>query len=278
MIDSPEGPREFRDDRPGRSLEVVTSTSNPTIKLARSLHRRRMRYRERALLIEGPRAIETAVDHGAHLRVVLLDASRIDDHSPPQRFLLSADRVMRVDTVLFREIADTENPQPVMAIASMPERTVPVDCSLVLAVDGVRDPGNLGTLIRSAAAAGVDAVALLPGSVDPTNLKVVRSSAGAIYAIPVVPFADIGQIVDRAFQTPPQVVLAEAGSDTAYDAFDWEPPSVLVIGSEGAGAGETTRTFATAAVAIPMAQGIESLNAAVSGSILLFEATSQRRR
>ena len=256
---------------------MVTSASNPTIKLARSLHRRRMRYRERALLIEGRRAIDTAIEHGARVRALLLDASRVHEHPAPSQLLDAADRVLHVDRGLFLETADTESPQPVIAIATMPQSAPPVDCSLVLAVDGVRDPGNVGTLIRSAAAAGIDAVALLPGTVDPTNLKVVRSSAGAIYAIPLVPVEDIRQIVERLFRYETQVIVAEAGSDTSYDSVDWRMPSILVVGNEGAGVGETTRTFATAEVSIPMAEGIDSLNAAVSGSILLFEATRQRR-
>ena len=277
MSDSPEGTRNTRDDRPGRPSEIVTSAANPTIKLARSLHRRRMRYRERALLIEGRRAIDTAVEHGARVRALLLDASRAYEQPLLSHLMDAAERVVQVDGALFLEIAYTENPQPVIAITSMPQSSPPVDCSLVLALDGVRDPGNVGTLIRSAVAAGIDAVALLPGTVDPTNLKVVRSSAGAIYAIPLVPVEDIGQIIERLFRNQTQVIIAEASSDVSYDSVDWRVPSILVVGNEGAGVGETTRTFATAEVAIPMAQGIESLNAAVSGSILLFEATRQRR-
>ncbi len=280
MTRLPEGARNDRDDRPGRLAEIITSPANPTIKLARSLHRRRMRYRERALLIEGPRAIKTAVDNGAHVRALLIDADRIDAIDPLllERLAREADRVVRVEPRLFQEITDTEQPQPLLAVSSLPDQPIPPDCSLVLAIDAIRDPGNLGTLIRSAAAAGADAVALLPGTVDPTNPKAVRASAGTLYVLPVIQIGDLGELINRAFATPPQVVVAEATTDMMHDAFDWRSPTILVIGAEGEGIGETSRTYATASVSIPMAQGVESLNAAVSGSILLFAAESQRRR
>lgn len=279
MTGLPECARNGRDDRPGRPVEIITSPANPTIKLARSLHRRRMRYRERALLIEGPRAIESAIDNGAHLRALLVDAERGEAVDPVLLARLSrgAERVIRVEPRLFQDITDTEQPQPLLAVASLPDRSLPADCSLVLAIDAIRDPGNLGTLIRSAAAAGLDAVALLPGTVDATNPKVVRASAGTLYAVPVVQVSDLGELIERAFTNPPQVVIAEASTDTMYDAFDWRSPTILVVGAEGEGVGETSRTFATASVSIPMNQGVESLNAAVSGSILLFAAASQRR-
>lgn len=280
MMADPEDFRNERDDRLGRPVEIITSPANPTIKLARSLHRRRMRYRERAMLLEGLRTIETAFAYGAELRALLINADRINtiDTALLTRLSDESERVISVESRLFMEIAATEQPQPIIAVASLPERALPSDCSLVLAIDGLRDPGNLGTLIRSAAAAGVDAVALLPGSVDPTNPKAVRASAGTVYAVPIATVDDIGQLIDRAFAGSAQVVLADAPSDNAYDTYDWRSPTVLVVGSEADGVGETSRTFATGTVAIPMAQGVESLNAAVSGSILVFAIDSQRRR
>ncbi len=259
--------------------ELITSPANPTIKLARSLHRRRMRHRERAILVEGTRAIQTATEHGAGIRALLIDASRADDIDPSLLSSLreSAGRVLLVDPSLFQQVTDTEHPQPLVAICAMPDNPLPIDSTFVVALDGVRDPGNLGTLLRSSAAAGADGVALLHGSVDPWNPKAIRASVGAVFALPLQSFATVNDIADTCFLKPPIVVIADSDGERAYDAVDWTQPALLVIGGEAEGVSEDVRTYADIVVAIPMAPGVESLNAAVAGSIIAFEVARQRR-
>jgi TrmH family RNA methyltransferase len=260
-------------------IEHITSPTNSTLKLARSLHRRRSRYRERAILIEGIRALTAALDFHADIQIVVLDHARRDQIDPLlfNRVVSAARRVISVDSHLFEEIADTEQPQGIIGIATMPDSRLPNDSTLVLAVDGVQDPGNLGTLIRSAAAAGADGVALLPSTVDPFSPKVVRASAGTVFAIPIGHFPSPPRIVEAAFSSRPTVVIAEGSADSAYDTHDWRQPTLLIIGGEARGASETTRTYAHSIVSIPMHAGVESLNAGVAGAILLFEAARQRR-
>jgi RNA methyltransferase, TrmH family len=259
--------------------ELITSPANPTIKLARSLHRRRMRYRERAILVEGARAIQAADEHGAGLRALLIDASRSGDIDPAllSRLRERAGRVLLVEQALFHQLTDTEHPQPLVAICAMPENPLPADSSFVVALDGVRDPGNLGTLLRSSAAAGADGVALLPGSVDPWNPKAVRASVGAVFALPLQQFSSAHDIVERTFLSRPNAVVADSDGELAYDAVDWTQPSLLIIGGEAEGASHEVRTYADIVVNIPMAPGIESLNAAMAGAIIAFEVARQRR-
>jgi len=266
-------------DIPAGYGELITSPANPTIKLARSLHRRRMRYRERAILVEGTRAIETAADLGVTIRALLIDASRADsiDAASLDRLQERARRTLRVDPHLFAELTDTEHPQALVAVCDMPEVNLPDDCSFVVALDAVRDPGNLGTLIRTCAAAGADGIALLPGCVDPFNSKTIRASVGSVFALPVQPFADPNAIVDGCFLQPPAVVTTDADGDIDYDAFDWSQPSLIVIGGEADGTTEKVRTYADSVVRIPMSPAVESLNAAVAGAIIAFEVARQRR-
>jgi TrmH family RNA methyltransferase len=155
---------------------------------------------------------------------------------------------------------------------------MPDDATLVLVVDGVRDPGNLGTLIRSSAAVGADMVALLPDTVDATSAKVVRSTAGLLFTLPVRRVDSVGSLIERSFVEAPQVVLADAAAERDYDAIDWRRPTIVIIGGEAFGASEQSRTYADISVRIPISPATESLNAAVAGSILLFEAQRQRRR
>lgn len=259
--------------------EVITSPANPTIKIARSLQRRRVRQRERAILVEGVRAIETALDLGTPIRVLFIDASRRDqiDFALLDRLYASAGRVMLVSSSLFPQLTDTEHPQPLVAICDLVDPSLPVDCTFVVALDGVRDPGNLGTLVRSCAAAGADGIALLRGNVDPFNPKAIRASVGSVFALPIQPFASIADIAANCYTTAPLVVLADSEGDQAYDDIDWSTPCLLIIGGEAEGAGPEARTYADVVASIPMSPGVESLNAAVAGSILVFEIARQRR-
>jgi TrmH family RNA methyltransferase len=259
--------------------EVITSPSNPTVRLARSLHRRRMRHRERALLVEGRRAIQTALDFDARVRAALIDASRSSELDPAfvERLRGAAGRTLQVDARIFQTIADTEHPQSVIAVCDTPELQLPVNSAFVVAVDGVRDPGNLGALIRSCAAAGVDGVALLRGTADPTNPKVVRASAGTIFALPVDNVASVEDVAMKCFAARPLVAYTDAAAERAYDDVDWTAQAILVIGGEAGGVSEDARTFADLSVAIPMVEGVESLNAAVAASVIVFEVNRQRR-
>jgi TrmH family RNA methyltransferase len=271
-VDEPHAPLQ-------RVEPVITSAANPAIKLAKSLQRRRVRQRERAVLVEGTRAISTALEHGAPIRYLFVDATRIDQIEPSTLDRLSgaAGRTLVVANLLFQSIADTEHPQPLIAVCAQPERAGSDQSSLVLALDGVRDPGNLGTLVRSAVAAGVDSLALLPGCVDPFNAKVVRASAGLVFALPIATYGSLQELVESTFQVAPRIVVADADGPTAYDAHDWTVPSVLVLGGEAEGVSRRLRTYADVCVAIPMAAGVESLNVAISGAVILFEAARQRR-
>jgi TrmH family RNA methyltransferase len=145
---------------------------------------------------------------------------------------------------------------------------------LFLILDAVRDPGNLGTILRSGEAAGVGQVLLAPGTVDLYNPKVVRGAMGAHFRLPVFShdWPDISK------QTSGRAVwLAHAAGDTTYDAVDWTQPSALIVGGEASGAGQEAAQIATGRVSIPMTGGAESLNAAMAATVILFEAARQRR-
>jgi RNA methyltransferase, TrmH family len=183
--------------------------------------------------------------------------------------------------------ADTQAPQGV--VASVPADAVAPECvrarrrgrarPLVLLLDTLADPGNVGTLLRTALAADVDEVWLSPGSADPLAPKVVRAASGAHFHLPVRADLDWDEIAQRLAGAPRvhQVVLAEASAETAYDALDLTQRTVLIVGNEARGPSRETRRLATICVSIPMWNKVESLNAAVAASVILFEAGRQRR-
>ncbi len=261
----------------------ITSAANPLIKLARQLAtRRRARYRERQFLLEGERPIATAIEHGTRIQTLIVDEERREDINPEllAAFMEAADRTVTMPAALFLSFTDTEHPQPLAAIAGMPDISLPEDSTSIVCLDALRDPGNLGTIVRTAAAAGVDGIALLPGSVDPFNPKVVRASAGLVTAMPIRAYPTLEAVVEACFEAPEDVavVAADASGTVDYRDVHWEKPVVVVVGNEAAGLGEHTSLATGQRVRIPMADGVESLNVSAATAILLFEMRSQRSR
>jgi RNA methyltransferase, TrmH family len=161
----------------------------------------------------------------------------------------------------------------VLAVLGMVERPFPPNPTLILILDSIRDPGNLGTILRTAAAAGVAGVWLGPGCVDAYNPKVVRSSMGALLRLPLAggSWPEIAASAEKL-----TVYLAAADGERVYTAVDWTEPAALIIGSEASGAGRQAHQLAHERISIPIKRHTESLNAAVAGAVILFEAVRQR--
>jgi RNA methyltransferase, TrmH family len=268
------------DDR-GQYTDLISSASNPVIKLARQLaSRRRVRHREGLFLIEGERAIVTAIQNGTDIQTVMIDDERRGDISPALVASLTnvASRVVSVTPALFTTIGDAEHPQPLIAIGQIPSADFPTHASGIVVLDAVRDPGNLGTIIRTACAAGIDGIALLPGCVDPYNPKSVRASAGTVTGIPIQGFQHIADLLARAFddQSETVVIAADASGATNFRDVDWKMPIALVVGSEVSGLSLDVREVTSHFVRIPMAEGVESLNVSVATGVLLFEMRNAR--
>jgi TrmH family RNA methyltransferase len=174
---------------------------------------------------------------------------------------------------VLRFLSDTETPQGVLAVAAFPEFEV-VECGLSLILDGVRDPGNLGTILRTAQAAGVGRVVTLRGTVDVFSPKVVRGAMGAHFRLPISWDRSWDEV--RRATEGKQVLLADPRDGVPYYKVNWALPTVLMVGGEPEGAGAKARALATSTVTIPMGGSVESLNVAVATSILLFEAARQR--
>lgn len=253
---------------------MISSLSNPQLKHIRRLQTdRRFRYRERSFVTEGTRWLQEWLGHGAPLQRVFYTSDWAD--TPQHRPLLdalAAPAVLVSDDVM-AAMSDTETPPGVLVQAPMPDLLPPAQGSLYLLLDGVANPGNLGTMLRTAVAAGVDAVLLGPGCVDSYNPKVVRGGMGAHLRLPILQldWPAIAQVVAHT-----SVWLAEAGANTRYTTVNWTRPATLVIGNEARGPSVAARALVSDSITIPMAAETESLNAAVAAAIILFEAARQR--
>jgi len=256
---------------------MITSLRNEKVRLVRALQtRRKVRLREGCFVIEGIRLGEEAVRAGAVPRFVLYTAAAHMDERAAALIATWTEAEIpcyEVSEEVMEACSATETPPGLLAVVPIPSNPSPAEPTFVLVVDRVRDPGNLGTILRTALAAGVDWVTLAPGTVDPTNPKVVRAGAGAHFWLPV---ARMGwEAIGRAV-TGCRVYLAAARGERPYTEIDWSGRIALVVGGEAAGAGERARALAETTVFIPMAPGVESLNVAVATGVLLFEAMRQR--
>lgn len=251
---------------------MLTSLTNDRVKLIQKLQtQRKARETEGKFVVEGTRLVEEAVLSGVPLDYVFY--CEPDDRAQTllDRLTKQGLETVEVSPAVMKACADTEHPQPLLAVLPL-VNIKPLANSLLLICDRLSDPGNLGTLLRTAAAAHVDSTLLAPGTVDPFNPKVVRGSMGAHFRIPIEPL-DWDQIKTRTQGL--QVRLAEATGEARYDEVDWTQPSALIVGSEADGPSPQARALANQSIFIPMPGGSESLNAAVAGSVILFEAVRQ---
>jgi TrmH family RNA methyltransferase len=256
---------------------MITSVANEKVKYVRSLYRRRGRYRERHFVIEGVRLVREAFRAGIVPALVFYGEGI--DATPGGRELLMETRMrglaaLAVSEQVMKAMADTVSPQGVLAVVPFVELTPPPSPSLTLVADRLRDPGNLGAILRSANAAGVEQVILAPKTVDPYNPKVVRGAMGAHFRLPIVALS-WPQITETL--TGVRILLADVRAEQTHYEVDWTQPSALIIGGEAYGASREARELAAATIAIPMHGGAESLNAAMAASVILFEAARQRR-
>ncbi len=257
---------------------MLTSPSNPKIKFVRSLSRHRARTEAQQFAIEGVRLIEEAVGAGIVPALVLYTASIHGDRRA--RILLekinaSTREVYQVSDAMMKAISSTETPQGILAVVPFVELPAPAQPQFVLILDAVRDPGNVGAILRSARAAGVDQVLLAPGTADPHNAKVVRAAMGAHFRVPLH-VAHAWEEIEHQIRGTLRVYLADVRGEMDYTRVDWSRPIALIIGGEAEGASDAARKIATARVRIPMHGGAESLNAAMTATVLLFEATRGR--
>lgn len=258
---------------------MITSSSNARVKLIRALlQERKARQEARQWCLEGVRLLEESLDADLPPLFVLYAPARLT--SPRGLALLGRLRAQQVvceetSAPVLDAISATTTSPGILGVAPWPPPQPLRRDGLLLVLDGLSDPGNLGTVLRTALAADCAGVLLTPGSVDEYNPKVVRAAMGAHLRLPlrrVEAWEDVAATVAGR-----RVWLADAHGRTWYDDVDWRAPSALIIGSEGAGASAAAQRLASDTVAIPIAQA-ESLNAAVAAAVFCFEAARQRRQ
>ena len=253
-------------------MEPIASLQNDKVKLAYGLQNRtRTRRKERKIVLEGVRLIRDALVAKQKPEFIFYQQDNTDfelvSELQERKFA-----VFPVTSEVFKHISDTQNSQGIIGVFPLPMPPLPKNPKRVLILDNLRDPGNVGTMLRTAGASGVDVVLLSPGCADPYNPKTLRSGMGAHFRVPVVdaPWDHIAGYCD-----PLNVYLATGEGDLRYDHVDWTESWALIIGSEAHGSSADAEALAEKHIFIPMAQQTESINAGVAAGVILFEAVRQ---
>jgi len=255
---------------------MISSSQNSKIKLIRALAGRSKERREAgAFLAEGVRLVEDALAANWPFRFVLFSDALSERGSQLRKKIEERGiEIEEAESSLLQSLSETETSQGIIAVLNDSPIPIPDSLNFIIIPDSIRDPGNLGTLLRSADAAGVQAVFLPPETTDAFAPKVVRSGMGAHFRLPIhsMTWDEIEQIGKLAGL---KVFLADMDGQSCWET-DFRQPLALIVGGEAEGASESARKIANTFVNIPMAGKTESLNAAVAGSVLMFEVARQR--
>jgi TrmH family RNA methyltransferase len=260
-------------------IELAASNANVT-RLRRLQRRRDTRMSEGCIVVEGVLAVRDALT-ARRVRAIFL---RAGEHEAVVSTLGPIDDAIAqhvLDAKTFDGIASTVTPQPALAIVDWRPAAIDeiaIDGGPLIVLDAVGDPGNVGTIVRVADAAGAGAVFAGPRSADVTAPKVVRAAAGSLLRVPIVTALAPDAAVDALHARSVRCVGASAQGASAYDEFDWRTPVALVLGSEAHGIDPAVRARLDDEVRIDMAPGAESLNVAIAAAVLAFEIRRQRTK
>jgi len=254
--------------------------SNHIIKEVKSLSNKKGRMKAQAISLEGWRLVKDALDWGAKIRYFIVSDSFLQKEG---LFLskMSNIKTVQVPDELFSRISETESPQGILAVAEMPvynKNEIIKSIDRVIVLENIQDPGNLGTIIRSADACGFDAVLLSKDSVDPYNPKVIRSTMGSLFHIPVMVEENFSEALDELKSNNFLVAAAHTRDSLPCWQADLSGKVAIIIGNEGNGLSDKVLELADITVMIPMPGKAESLNASAAASILIYECMRQRRK
>jgi len=261
-------------------MNVIKSSSNHLIKEVKSLQRRRYRELKGLFFIEGLRIVEEAIKHGEMIKYVLLSdqfleaAELHNEGNIINAIHAKGYEAYVIPDKLFRDISDTSTPQGIMAVLGIKKRTLEEAAggrNLFVLLESLQDPGNMGTIIRTADAAGFNAVIINSGCVDVYNPKVLRSTMGSIFHIPVILSSDISDAICFLKECKINVYAAHLQGDRNYFEAGMGKNSAIIIGNEAWGISRETVSNADILVRIPINGEAESLNASVAAGILMYE-------
>lgn len=254
-------------------MDIISSTQNKRVRYVKSLQTKpRFRRSERKLVLEGDRLIDEALLAGGKPDTALYSPEKADYHLIAQMQERDCP-LLPVSEAVLQHVSDTQQAPGLLAVFQLPRPPMPKAAERILILDGVREPGNLGTILRTATAAGLDLAILAPDCVDPYNPKAVRAGMGAHFRLPLVE-SSWNEISRYCRDLPGYVAMPSALM--TYTEVNWRDSWAFVVGNEAQGISRRALELARHPISIPMLGGAESINVASAAAVILFEAQRQR--
>ena len=257
-------------------MNIIQSKDNPIIIEIKKLKEKKYRTLENKFIVEGFRFVSEALQSEFEVCIVMVSENQTERYKKftIEEMLQSNTKVYYIKEQLFNTICSTESPQGILAVVINKQTKLEDAYGFYVLVDGVQDPGNLGTLVRTADAAGALGVILLKGTVDVFNEKTLRSTMGSIFHLPVVEFKDLEELQNLMTSGFRLIVSSLEGKKNFYDE-SLLGKIIIAVGNEGNGVSKEIYALADSKVKIPMPGNAESLNVAIAGSIMMFEYVRQ---
>ena len=258
---------------------MISSTSNQQMKALSALLKKSKERKEKGVfVVEGTKMVAEAPKDW--LQSVYVSESY--EKNPENARLLRDFTYEVVSDSVFKSVSDTQTPQGILAVVRMPKYTLEAlidgDKTHLLILESIQDPGNLGTMVRTGEGAGITGVIMNKTTVDLFNPKTIRSTMGSIYRVPFYVAEDLEETLDSLKKQSVALYAAHLKGEHAYDEEDYTGACGFLIGNEGNGLSDTIANLADTYIKIPMEGQVESLNAAISASLLMYEANRQRRK
>ena len=264
-------------------MKTITSLDNQIVKMAASLSEKKYRDREMAYILEGPNMIREVLEQSRKARFIFLraESESVEARQLAEKADKSGLAVYEVSDSVFRKLSQTENSQDILAVINKPQLTRDeffdsAKSKNILVIDRVQDPGNIGTILRTAEAAGFAGALVIKGSGDPFSPKAVRAASGSTERLPII-FAESANDAIAILKTHNKKVYATAMKATKiYYEADLSEDVAIVVSNEGNGASKEVLEAADEILSIPMEGKTESLNVAIASGIIMFESRRQR--
>ena len=245
-------------------MEQLTSLKNPHVRAFRALRERKGRLERNAFWVEGDKMVREALASAFPVEEIVLR----DDRELPA-WAASFPRITLLPAHVFNTVSETVTPQGIAAVVGL--RPSPAEGPLLLALDAVQDPGNVGTILRTADAAGFDGILLGPECADVFSPKVLRATMGSIFRVGLSFPENLAEALTALRKKGYAVLSSQLDGAPFFERVGVRPPLVLIIGNEGNGVSEAVRSVATHRLRLPMRGGAESLNAAIAAGIMMYD-------
>ncbi|MGM0396241.1 MAG: TrmH family RNA methyltransferase [Bacillota bacterium] len=259
-------------------MHQITSPNNPLIREIKSLNRRKNRWKEKAFIVEGIKMINEALENNVSLTKIIYTEALLNTEQGKElsEILKELKQTVFMQNTLFDKISNVENTQGVLGLVNFEPYGIEeiLEDGLLIYLDGLQDPGNMGTIVRSADAFGITGIIIGENTVDPYNPKVVRASMGSIFRVPLYFVESVKRDLDKSLHGR-RIIATSLQDAISLNELEFRSNDVIVIGNEGNGVSAEIIAKSDLRVIIPMRGDAESLNAGVAASVIMYESSRQ---